>query len=155
MYLALLFTLLLIQFSGKHISCIHMHTYTMRTVSYITLCRYTLALVTVYSANVQCIHHSCLLPCIHRLLFTSNGSYVTFHKVNGQPVQGNTQCSSRLDPVLAMEADPSSRRLFWVSFRFGHLVLNWANYTREMCSNRCVCCTTQMCTWVFVHCCTE
>ena len=86
------------------------------------------------------------LPC--SLLFTSNGTSVTFHKVNGQLSQGSTQastqCSSKLDRVLAMAVDPDSRRLFWVSLRYNRLILNWASYNRETCSNRYICCATHM-----------
>ena len=62
MYLALLLTSLLIQFWGKLIIMHSLHTYTVHIGTLHLICRYTLALVTVHSANVQCIHHSCLLP---------------------------------------------------------------------------------------------
>lgn len=88
------------------------------------------------------------------LLFTSNGTSVTFHKVNGLPSQGNTQCSSKFDRVLAMAADPDSSRLFWVSLRYNRLILNWAIYNRETCNNRYAALHTCMYTYrIFIcHC---
>ena len=122
----------LIPHAHAHTHIIHIHRHRNRH-----LLPYCFA--SVFNAHAS-------LPC--SLLFTSNGTSVTFHKVNGQPsqssMQASTQCSSKLDRVLAMAADPDSRRLFWVSLRYNRLILNWASYNRETCSNRCVCCATHM-----------
>ena len=91
-----------------------------------------------FSSSALCTCAAPLPLFLCSLLFISNGTTVTFQKVNNRPPQDSNVCSCKLDRILAMKADPDSQRIFWVSLRYSRLILNWASYTRETCNNRCV-----------------